>query len=72
MSAEDEAIVGLISGLYLKGVSSYRNLGKFAPRFGAVLPFFKEGQVLWHEGPITITGGACGRPSGYHSLARTQ
>ncbi len=65
--------MGLISGLYLKGVRSCRNLGKFAPRFGAGLPFFKEGQVLWHDGPITITrGGACGQPSGYHSLARTQ
>jgi len=44
---------------------SYRNLGKFAQRFAAalpfivlaavLLPFFKQGSVLWHVGPIEVT-----------------
>jgi cobalt/nickel transport system permease protein len=51
--------------LLLLLILSYRNLGRFARRFAAalpfivlltaLLPFFKEGQVLWQLGPITIT-----------------
>lgn len=46
-------------------ILNHRSLGKFARRFGAalpfvvlvavLLPFFGEGAVLWHLGPIAIT-----------------
>ena len=64
--AQQMGLLGVYAAILFAALTlSYRNLGKFLRRFATalpfilvlvvLLPFFKEGQVLWHIGPIEVT-----------------
>lgn len=64
--AQRMGLLGVYAAVLFIALSlSFRNFGKFIRRFAAalpfiltlvvLLPFFKEGQVLWHIGPIEVT-----------------